>query len=79
MIKNINEYPDNHVSLFNRYGHLIFETEGYVNNVNAWDGRSNKGIRFGGDLVPDGTYFYVIEYEDNGETKLLKGFIEVLN
>jgi gliding motility-associated-like protein len=79
LIKNINEYPDNHVQVYNRYGHLVFETDGYINNVNAWDGRANLGIRFGGDFVPDGTYFYVIEYDDNGERKLIKGFLEVVN
>ena len=58
------------VYIYNRWGHLVFESENYfkafpqgsdVNNPNGWDGSSNTGIRVEKDkFVPDGTYYYVV-------------------
>ncbi|MEW5677551.1 gliding motility-associated C-terminal domain-containing protein, partial [Flavobacterium enshiense] len=49
------------VSIFNRYGATVYEHgSGYTNQ---WYGQSK-----GGDELPDGTYYYVIEAGD-GSTK----------
>ncbi len=56
-IPGIDSYQ-NKVSVFNRWGKLIFEMEQYNN---TWDGKNNNG-----KLLPDDTYFYVIEL--NGKT-----------
>ncbi len=42
-----------YVAIFNRWGQKIFETSNYLNN---WDGRTSAG-----DVVPDGTYYYIIQ------------------
>ena len=40
------------VSIYNRWGQKLFETQNYLNN---WDGRTSTGER-----VKDGTYYYII-------------------
>lgn len=65
---NIKEY---NLKIFNRWGEIIFES----NNFNiGWDGT------YGGKIVPDGTYIWVIEYKGpdliphriNGHVNLLR-------
>ncbi|SEW46871.1 gliding motility-associated C-terminal domain-containing protein [Chitinophaga sp. YR573] len=51
-IKQISSYTDADVSIFNRYGQLVFHSKGYTNE---WDGRYN------GSQLPVGTYYYVID------------------
>jgi gliding motility-associated-like protein len=52
-INGIEAYPDNLVSIWNRWGNLVFERRNYI-NTQAWDGKFDKK-----DL-PDGVYFYFI-------------------
>lgn len=51
-IKELENYPNCSVKIYNRWGHLIFESEGYET---PWDGNYN------GSPLPTGSYFYVIE------------------
>ncbi|MES2778760.1 MAG: gliding motility-associated C-terminal domain-containing protein [Bacteroidota bacterium] len=48
-------------AIYNRWGNLLYENNNYDN---SWDGVAQKGISIG-EGVPDGTYFYVVEYTDN--------------
>ena len=61
IIKNIESYPNNKVSIFNRYGQLVFEASGYNNTDIVWDGRANTGTTAFGDILPSGTYYYNID------------------
>ena len=59
-IRGIENYPNNHVRIFNRWGNLVFEMAGYDNYPEkAWSSYSTAGL-VAGD-VPDGTYFYLID------------------
>lgn len=71
-IENIEEYPDNEVFIFNRWGQLLFQIKNYDNNENAW-GSKNYPIN-----VPSGTYYYIIKLNEQ-KNDLLKGFIELIN
>jgi gliding motility-associated-like protein len=51
-IKNIQEFSNVEVSIFNRYGQFIWESHGYAV---PWDGNYN------GQPLPVGTYFYIIK------------------
>ena len=65
MIRGIEGYPQNSVTVFNRWGNLVFKTRGYNNSgVKLWSGEANQGTRAGGNKLPDGTYFYVIDLGD---------------
>ncbi len=61
---------DNTVSIFNRWGDLVWATSGY-NNIT--EGKVWKGLNGKGKELPDATYFYVIEA--NGKT--YKGWVEL--
>ncbi len=56
IIEGIENFPDNKVKIFNRWGDQIIALDRYDNVNSVWDGRNAKG-----NLVPDGTYFYIVE------------------
>lgn len=57
IINCIEDYPNNNMKIFNRYGTLVFETNNYKN---SWNGVPNKGTPKTNALLPVGTYYYVI-------------------
>lgn len=61
VIENIDNYPNNHVLVFDRWGGVIYEAKGYNNESIVWDGRS---MQSGQNTVPIGTYFYKIDLGD---------------
>ncbi len=68
-IGRIEDFPDNHLRIYNRWGNLVFETRGYKNDwPGIWD--TDKKL-------PDGTYFFILEYDDGGERRVLRGFFEL--
>jgi gliding motility-associated-like protein len=72
VIRGISIYPNNKLTIINRWGNVVFEKDNYDN---TWDGKSTQGIRFGGDELPDGTYFYILDLGNN--EKPYKGFIYI--
>ena len=76
VIKNIDNFPKNHVTIVNRWGVKVYEKSGYSNN-NPWDCYPSGNMVLGGGLVPRGTYFYQIVLND-GTGRIYKGFIEVV-
>jgi gliding motility-associated-like protein len=72
-IHNLDEqYPENIVSVFNRWGELIYEsTVGNYEN-NRWDGR------FNGTMMPVGTYYYVIQLTKDKTIEPLNGIVTLI-
>jgi gliding motility-associated-like protein len=70
-IEGIEYYPNNLLSIYDRYNNLVYETFGYNNNNNTWEGQANNGMSTR-DLSGE-TYFYILNPGDG--TPLLKGFI----
>ena len=69
-IGGINRYPDNVVRIYNRWGVKVFETEGYNNVTRVFRGFSNgRAVVETSDKLPQGTYYYVIEYVDENRQK----------
>jgi gliding motility-associated-like protein len=66
VIDNIDDsvcYPENTVEIYNRWGVLVFETKGYNNNSNAFDGISGgRSTVQQSSGLPTGTYFYILNY-----------------
>lgn len=60
VIEGLADYPNNTVQIFDKWGNLLYEKQDYKND---WGGRSDKG-----DLVPDGTYFYLVKLNANNAT-----------
>ena len=63
-------YPDNTVTLFNRWGAKLYESKkgDYANS--AWDGT------FEGKMMPVGTYYYIIDSGTDAEN--LKGIVSIV-
>jgi gliding motility-associated-like protein len=69
IIRGIENYPNNEVIIYSRWGNEIFKRKGYKNDE-GWRGDWN------GQIVMDGTYFYLIFLND--EKKQVKsGYIQV--
>lgn len=68
-IVGIEQFPQNEVQVFNRWGNQVFARKGYTNS-DAWNGQWN------GKDLPDGPYYYVIDLGGN-EAKL-SGWVEIL-
>ena len=71
VIDRINSYPDNKLTIVNPNGAKVYETSGYDNNFNHFDGHSSVN----GTLMQAGTYFYELDLNVNGETKRVVGYI----
>jgi gliding motility-associated-like protein len=70
-IDNIANYPDNKIMVMNTGGTKVFESAGYNNTTKTFDGHSS----ITGAMVPQGTYFYVLQYKAKGITKTKTGYI----
>ena len=72
IIKNIDLYPDNNLKIFNRYGVLVYEKDGYT-NTDPFKGISTGRATVNKDgKLPQGTYYYVLEYTDGQNQKQQK-------
>ena len=68
LIDNIEDFENNKVTIFNRWGTKVFSTTMYGTNNNVFRGESpSNSERF----LPSGTYFYIITYDftANGVTE----------
>ena len=66
-ITNIEFFPGSIVKVYNRWGTQVLEVQGYDNN---WDGT------FDGTPLPDGTYFYSVELNEQG-TAPMAGYLQL--
>ena len=60
-------YPSSRLEVFDRYGNLVFEADGYNS---TWDGTGTNGN------LPRGTYFYLLNLGDGSE--VIKGWIQII-
>ena len=69
-IAGIEAYPDNMVRIYNRWGVKVFEVQHYDNVRNVFRGISEGRVTVeAADKLPQGTYYYVIEYVDENNQK----------
>ncbi|MDQ0637552.1 gliding motility-associated-like protein [Pedobacter sp. W3I1] len=66
VVKGLEKYPNNKLSIFDRGGRLIYATQSYQNN---WDGN------FNGKPLTEDTYYYMLDLGADGS---IKGFISIL-
>lgn len=66
IITGLEQYPENELTILNRWGNHVFEQKGYTQ---SWSG---KGLT-------EGTYFYLLRVKDgNGRWQDFKGYITLL-
>ncbi len=66
LIDNVQLYPGNSLTIFNRWGREVFATTNYNNTTNAWG--ADPGIAAG-------VYYYLFKLADGSSTK---GWVEVV-
>ncbi len=65
-IRGLQNYPDHHLFIYNRWGNLVHEATNYQSDwFGTWNGKD----------LPDGTYFYVLDL-GNGD-KPLHGYVQI--
>ncbi len=62
IIQGITGFPDNIVSIYNRWGILVYRQVGYNNLTRFWEGQNNTNNTLKNPNLADGTYFYVIDF-----------------
>jgi gliding motility-associated-like protein/uncharacterized repeat protein (TIGR01451 family) len=70
VIRGISGYPTNEITIFNRWGTKVFDAAPYTNN---WDGKSTATLNVGNDVLPVGTYFYILDLGNGSD--VIKGTI----
>ncbi|WP_209401197.1 gliding motility-associated C-terminal domain-containing protein [Pseudozobellia sp. WGM2] len=65
-IECIEQFPNNTISVYNRWGAMVFSMNGYDN---SWDGKSiNKSTLNSTEKLPVGTYYYTLDPGDGSTT-----------
>jgi gliding motility-associated-like protein len=66
VIKSLELYPENELTIVNRWGNTVFERKGYKND---WAGTG----------LNEGTYFYLLKVKrESDEWEIYKGYITLL-
>jgi large repetitive protein len=74
-IQGIENYPDNSVKVFDRWGFLVYQKQHYENFTSPWDGRGNMAQQ-SGKLLDQGTYYYILH--PGGEMKTMTGYVVII-
>lgn len=69
LLLNPDEYPNNELIIFNRWGDIVFKARPYGND---WQGTNMEGKN-----LPDGTYYYILRL-DIGSGEILRGDVTIL-
>lgn len=69
-IRHIENYPDNEVFIYDRWGQRVYHTTGYT-NADAWD------AKYIGVDMPVSTYYYILKYKSNNEEQEMAGAISI--
>jgi gliding motility-associated-like protein/uncharacterized repeat protein (TIGR01451 family) len=70
-IKNIEGYPNVVIEIYNRWGNLVWKSDGYPKN---WDGTNFRN----GQVLPEGTYFYIINLQSQIYDEPLTGWVQII-
>ena len=78
-IRNIDFYPENTLSIFNRWGIEVYHVNSYGQNDNFFKGFSDGRSTVSRDVeLPEGTYFYTLTYKNTkGIERNLSGYLYI--
>jgi gliding motility-associated-like protein len=68
IIDGLQNYPENSVCIFNRWGNQVLNQKNYQND---WSGTWN------GTNLPDGTYYYMVR-DESTKLVLLMGYLQIV-
>ena len=69
VIKGIEAYPNNELTIYNRWGNIVYQKNNYENE---WEGENT-----GGDPLPDGVYFAVFRPTLSPGSEPLTGYVDL--
>ena len=73
-ITNLDQYENNDIIIFNRWGDKVFEASPYLND---WDGSSAKAkFVVSGNKVVEGTYYFILNLNEK-DKEPINGFIDL--
>ncbi|MDD7888158.1 gliding motility-associated C-terminal domain-containing protein [Flavivirga sp. 57AJ16] len=78
-IDGIENYPDNNLKIYNRWGVLIYETDAYGVNSKTFKGMSDGRVTVSKkEALPTGTYFYILtRFTTNQDPLINKGYLYI--
>lgn len=59
VFKGLEVFPENRLTIYNRWGNIVFKRSRYQESDILWDGTN------GGEELPADTYYYVLEFDGN--------------
>jgi gliding motility-associated-like protein len=79
-IIGIGHYPNNSVEIYNRWGVLVYQADGYINADISFKGTSEGRVTVDkGAQLPEGTYFYILKYvKTDGTAKDQAGYLYII-
>jgi gliding motility-associated-like protein/uncharacterized repeat protein (TIGR01451 family) len=71
VIKGLDKTIENTLIIFNRWGNKVYQMDNYDN---TWDGTPNTGGTLGNQKLPQGTYYYILEFK-NSDLEPVNGYV----
>ena len=80
IINGLDQFPNNIIEIYNRYGNLVWMGTNYNNLDNTFKGMANvDSVVKKGSYLPTGTYFFISSYPNDCAKSMLRGFIHIDN
>ena len=70
-IEHMENFRNTTIVIFNRWGDIVWKASG---NTFQWDGTNYRN----GNVLPDGTYFYIIDLKNDLQNESLTGYIQII-
>lgn len=65
VIVRLEEYPGSSLQIYNRWGHMLYQSADYQN---IWDGSEQRA----------GTYYYILSLKNGSSGKIYRGWVQIL-
>jgi hypothetical protein len=85
VISGLNGATEVEIVIFNRWGNVVYKTNNY--STNPWKGQNEGDLTFvknkintastSAEIVPEGTYFYILTYKLSGDKKSKQGYVYI--
>ncbi|MFZ4106283.1 gliding motility-associated C-terminal domain-containing protein [Flavobacterium sp.] len=78
-IQGIERYLENSIEIYNRWGVLVYNVDGYNNDLKSFRGISKGRLTFKqNSKLPEGTHYYLLKYtKSNGSTIERTGYLYI--
>jgi len=76
LIDGLEQFPNTQLLIFTRSGQLVFQSDNYELQQNAWDGKYSESTFNKNSLVAPGVYYYILKL-GGSSGQSLKGYVYV--